>query len=67
MKRVFYSTAFLAVALSGCATIQLSHPQKTPAIVHHVQCELKKAFKDLLPLREKLAKFRSFVIEGVPL
>ena len=25
------------------------------------------AFKDLLPLRDKLAKFRSFVIEGVPL
>ena len=25
------------------------------------------AFKDLLPLRDKLAKFRSFVVEGVPL
>ncbi|MGZ5873053.1 MAG: DUF1330 domain-containing protein [Bradyrhizobium sp.] len=25
------------------------------------------AFKDLLPLRNKLAKFRSFVVEGVPL
>jgi uncharacterized protein (DUF1330 family) len=25
------------------------------------------AFKDLLPLREKLAKFRSFVVEGAPL
>jgi len=25
------------------------------------------AFKDLLPLRDKLAKFRSFVIEGVAL
>jgi uncharacterized protein (DUF1330 family) len=24
------------------------------------------AFKDLLPLREKLAKFRSFTVEGVP-
>jgi len=24
------------------------------------------AFKDLLPLREKLAKFRSFVVEGAP-
>jgi uncharacterized protein (DUF1330 family) len=24
------------------------------------------AFKDLLPLREKLAKFRSFAVEGVP-
>src|ERR1700736_5642339 len=24
------------------------------------------AFKDLLPLRNKLAKFRSFVVEGVP-
>src|SRR6185437_8758686 len=24
------------------------------------------AFKDLLPLREKVAKFRSFVVEGVP-
>ena len=24
------------------------------------------AFKDLLPLRDKLAKFRSFVVEGVP-
>jgi uncharacterized protein (DUF1330 family) len=24
------------------------------------------AFKELLPLREKLAKFRSFVIEGAP-
>jgi uncharacterized protein (DUF1330 family) len=25
------------------------------------------AFNDLLPLREKLAKFRSFVVEGAPL
>ena len=25
------------------------------------------AFKELLPLRDKLAKFRSFVVEGVPL
>jgi uncharacterized protein (DUF1330 family) len=25
------------------------------------------AFKELLPLREKLAKFRSFVVEGAPL
>jgi uncharacterized protein (DUF1330 family) len=25
------------------------------------------AFKDLLPLRDKLAKFRTFVVEGVPL
>jgi uncharacterized protein (DUF1330 family) len=25
------------------------------------------AFKDLLPLRDKLAKFRSFVVEGTPL
>jgi uncharacterized protein (DUF1330 family) len=24
------------------------------------------AFKDLLPLRDKLAKFRSFVVEGAP-
>ncbi|WP_298365735.1 DUF1330 domain-containing protein [uncultured Bradyrhizobium sp.] len=24
------------------------------------------AFKDLLPLRDKMAKFRSFVVEGVP-
>ena len=24
------------------------------------------AFKDLLPLRDKLAKFRSFTVEGVP-
>ena len=24
------------------------------------------AFKDLLPLREKLAKFRSFTVEGIP-
>ena len=24
------------------------------------------AFKDLLPLRNKMAKFRSFVVEGVP-
>ena len=24
------------------------------------------AFKDLLPIREKVAKFRSFVVEGVP-
>jgi uncharacterized protein (DUF1330 family) len=24
------------------------------------------AFKDLLPLREKLARFRSFTVEGVP-
>ena len=24
------------------------------------------AFKDLLPIRDKLAKFRSFVVEGVP-
>jgi uncharacterized protein (DUF1330 family) len=24
------------------------------------------AFKDLLPLREKLAKFRSYVVEGAP-
>jgi uncharacterized protein (DUF1330 family) len=24
------------------------------------------AFKDLLPLREKVAKFRTFVVEGVP-
>jgi uncharacterized protein (DUF1330 family) len=24
------------------------------------------AFKDLLPLREKLAKFRSFTVEGLP-
>ena len=25
------------------------------------------AFKDLLPMREKAAKFRTFVVEGVPL
>jgi uncharacterized protein (DUF1330 family) len=24
------------------------------------------AFKDLLPLRDKMAKFRSYVVEGVP-
>jgi uncharacterized protein (DUF1330 family) len=24
------------------------------------------AFKDLLPIRDKLAKFRSFVVEGAP-
>jgi uncharacterized protein (DUF1330 family) len=24
------------------------------------------AFKDLLPLRDKLAKFRSYAVEGVP-
>ena len=24
------------------------------------------AFKDLLPIRQKVAKFRSFVVEGVP-
>jgi uncharacterized protein (DUF1330 family) len=24
------------------------------------------AFKDLLPLRDKLAKFRSYVVEGIP-
>jgi uncharacterized protein (DUF1330 family) len=24
------------------------------------------AFKDLLPMREKLAKFRSFAVEGLP-
>jgi uncharacterized protein (DUF1330 family) len=24
------------------------------------------AFKDLLPIREKIAKFRTFIVEGVP-
>jgi hypothetical protein len=49
MSRVFYAAATIAVVLSGCSTIQLSHPKKTPAIVHHVQCELKQAYKNLLP------------------
>ena len=62
------------LAAGGKTTTLEGEPPK-PRIVIQQWDSLEKvqayrnstAFKDLLPLRDKLAKFRSFVVEGVPL
>jgi uncharacterized protein (DUF1330 family) len=60
------------LAAGGVTTIE-GEPPKPRAVIQQWD-SLEKfqayrgsvAFKDLLPIREKVAKFRSFVVEGVP-
>jgi uncharacterized protein (DUF1330 family) len=60
------------LAAGGITTIEGEPPK--PRVVIQQWDSLEKlqayrnsaAFKDLLPIREKVAKFRSFVVEGVP-
>ena len=62
------------LAAGGKTTAIEGEPPKSRAVIQQWD-SLEKiqayrnsaAFKDLLPLREKLAKFRSFVVEGTPL
>jgi uncharacterized protein (DUF1330 family) len=60
------------LAAGGITTIEGEPPK--PRVVIQQWDSLEKlqtyrnsaAFKELLPIREKVAKFRSFVVEGVP-
>lgn len=62
------------LAAGGKTTAIEGEPPKSRVVIQQWE-SLEKAqayrnstaFKDLLPLRNKLAKFRSFVVEGVPL
>jgi uncharacterized protein (DUF1330 family) len=66
-------TAGGKILAAGKSTTIEGDPQK-PRVVIQQWDSLEKiqayrdsaAFKELLPLREKVAKFRSFVLEGVP-
>ena len=40
--------------------------QQWDSLEKYQECRNSAAFKDLLPTREKVAKFRTFVVEGVP-
>ena len=62
------------LAAGGAITVIDGEPPKSRVVIQQWD-SLEKyqayrnsaAFKDLLPLREKVAKFRTFVVEGVPL
>jgi uncharacterized protein (DUF1330 family) len=62
------------LAAGGAITVVDGEPPKSRVVIQQWD-SLEKfqayrnsaAFKDLLPMREKAAKFRTFVVEGVPL
>jgi uncharacterized protein (DUF1330 family) len=60
------------LAAGGTTTIEGEPPKSRVVIQQWDSLEKLQAyrnsaaFKDLLPIREKVAKFRSFVVEGVP-
>ena len=59
------------IAAGGKVTPVEGEPPKSRVVIQQWDEKFQAyrnsaAFKDLLPIREKVAKFRSFVVEGVP-
>jgi hypothetical protein len=78
ITRFLAGSEWTSLALRGSSTMIRSAPRPVsvpPTEVAYRSPSLEKvqayrnstAFKELLPLHDKLAKFRSFVVEGVPL